>query len=798
MIQHYLKIAFRHVWRHKRYSVINILGLAVSLAAFWVIVLYVTDELSYDRYNTHADHIVRVAQHASWNGGKIDMALTSAPFADILKENYPEVDDAVRIDMEGGGIISYSGKKIKADDLIFADPSLFKIFTYQFLKGNATSALSTPQGIVLTRDLAEKLFGPLDNALGRTIYFDNNDGYKVTAIIEDIPQNSQLRFSGVRLLPTEPSMEWQNAHLYTYLLLHKGTDYRVLEKKITQFANNFLKKELSVTSYHLELQPLLSIHLHSQLQYEISSNGSITVVYIFIGIGLLILLIAIINYVNLSSALGMTRIREIGVRRIVGSNKREMIFLFITESVIITMMAMFLAIFIVALAMPSFNLLSGKDLSIWRFGIPLSIASLILLSLAIGILNGLYPALFLSRFQPVPALKGLIGNRARSQAFRKSLMIFQFVVTMVLICGSFVIYQQLRYLRNADLGFNKDQVLTFHVDDMQVRQKITALKAQLLQSPFIKGVAAAGNPIGNNDLGKFGYLYEQNDGTMADHTQMAEELIVDPDFLNTMEISLAAGRNLSRKHGTDSSNAVLINQSMVKALGWSHPIGKQIIKAENNSDKATPQTVVGVVKDFHTYSLQYKVSPLVMKMPTHDYEGDNVYVRLTAGKVNEGLAYLKKVYAQFDPSDPVTYHFLDENFSRQYEAEDRQGVIAGIFTALSIFIACLGLFGMVAFHTERRTKEIGVRKVLGATIFTIMRIISVDFLALVGSASLIAIPVAWWLMRKWLQNFAYRVNMPWWAFLVSAVTVLLIALLTISIQAFRAASTNPIESLRTE
>ncbi len=516
MLKNYLKTAFRNLSRHKGYAAINIMGLVFGLSAFWIIALYVADDLSYDRYNTNADRIVRVVQHASWDGGNLNIALTSPPFAPALKAEYPEIEDAVRIDPEGGGVITYNERKIKADDIIFADNNFFKIFTYRFLFGNASTAKDNPQSIVLTESLAAKLFGAAGNALNQTVYFDNHDGLTVIGIIKDVPGNSHLHFSAVRFLPANYTEGWQSSHIYTYLLLKKSANYKDLEKKLPQFAAKTIQKEMGVKDYRMELQPLTSIHLHSNLDYEISPNGSISRVYIFMAIALLVLIIAIINYMNLSTARSSSRVREVGVRKAIGSGRKHLAGMFISESVLVTILAAIISVFVVTFMLPFFNELSGRQLSIWRFGVLNTLVLFTIFSVLTGIISGIYPSLFLSRFKTIPALKGEMGNVTASIVFRKSLVIFQFVITIVMIAGSVIIYRQLQYALHTNLGFNKEQVLTFHIDDKNVRNQIPALKAKLLQSPLITGVAAAGNPIGNNDLGSYGYEFEKNDGSVSE------------------------------------------------------------------------------------------------------------------------------------------------------------------------------------------------------------------------------------------------------------------------------------------
>ena len=796
MLVNYCKSAIRNITRHKGYSIINIVGLMFGLAAFWLIVLYVADELSYDRYNSNASRIYRVAQHAAWNGNSMNIALTSAPFATHLKATFPEIENTVRINTEGGGTIEYGDKKIQADDMIFADSSIARVFSYTFLYGDAATALQKPSSTVLTESLANKIFGSADKAVNQTIYFENHFPNTVTAVIKDVPGNSHLRFSGIRSFSTEGQDAWQRFEVYTYLLLAKGTDVKKLESKLPAFAAATIQKEMGVKDYRMELQPLTDIHLRSNLDYELSANGSISRVYIFMAIALLVLLIAVINYMNLSTARSASRVREVGVRKAVGSGKRHLTGMFIAESILITLIAAVLAMVLASCMMGFFNQLTGKELSIWRFGVGNTLLILLVFSFLTGIACGIYPSVFLARFNTILALKGQMGNVTGSVLFRKSLVVIQFVITVVMIAGSFVIYRQLQFALHTSLGFNKEQVLSFHINDRSVRNKVTALKQQLLESPLVESAAAVGNPIGNNDLGKTGYFYELNDGSPSNGSKVMQELMVDADFLKTMDIRLVAGRNFSDAFPADKDGAVVVNETLVKELGWKAPIGKRILRTSNEGKE--PATVVGVIKDFHTYSLQHKVEPLVMSLPPATKDEDNIYVRIAKGKTTEAIAYIDKIYRSFDKSSPVDYRFLDENFAKQYNAEKKQGQIALIFTMLAVVIAGLGLFGLATFTAGQRKKEIGIRKILGASVASIVQMLSKDFLKLVAIAACISFPIAWFAMNKWLTGFAYRIDVSWWILLLSGFIAAAIALLTISIQAIKAAVANPVSSLRTE
>lgn len=797
MFRNYFKTATRNLIRNKTYSLINISGIAIGLTAFWLITLYVADELSYDRYHKNADRIFRVAQHTRWDGGDIHQASTSAPFAAALKAEYPEIKEATRILPEGGGIITYKDKKIEAGDIFFADNNLFTVFTYPFIAGDIKTSLSKPESIVLTESLARKLFGDPQKALNQTILFENNFGNTVTGIIKDVPENSHLRFSALRSLPAQFSGDWQNFNSYTYLLLAEGVNYKGLEAKLPQLAAKTIQKIMGVDEYRMELQPLTSIHLHSDLQVELSANSSSKRVYIFLAIAVLILMIAIINYMNLSTARSSTRIREVGVRKVLGSGRNHLMYLFITEAMLLTCIAAFIAYFLVNAFLPFFNTLANKNLVIWRFGTFYTVLTLISFALLTGISSGIYPALFLSRFKTIPSLKGQLGNQSNSILFRKSLVVFQFVVTVVMITGSLVIYQQLKYVANKDLGFNKDQVLTFHIHDQSVRSQVAAIKNQLLQSPLIQNVAVAGNPIGNNDIGTQGFTFEKEDGSFSTSTKLAEELLVDADYIPTLDMKLQQGRNFSTSMEGDKYGAALVNETLMKELGWKNAIGKRV-RFKFGKGETGERTIIGVVKDFHTFSLQHKIEPMVLMIPPITSMEDNLYVKIDRDKTAEALSFIEKVYKQFDKANPVSFRFLDQNFAQQYATEQKQEQLSLIFTVLAVFIACLGLLGLVGFTAQQRVKEIGIRKILGATIASITLMLTKDFIKLVCLAILIATPIAWFGMNKWLEDFVYRIHIGWQVFLASGLIAVFIAAGVVCIQAIKAAIVNPVKSLRTE
>ncbi len=798
MLSNYFKVALRNLFRSKIYSLINISGMAIGLAAFWLIALYVADELSFDRYHENASRIYRVAHHARWQGGDMHLAATSAPFANALKTEFPEIQQATRILREGGGIISYSNKSINVEDIFFCDANIFEVFTYPLIAGDPKTALARPNAIVLTESLARKFFDDPDKAINQVIHFENNYPNTVTGVMKDRPANSHLRFSAIRSLPVNFSGDWQNFNSYTYLLLAKGASHKKLESKLPEFAAKSIQKMMGIKEYRMELQPLTSIHLRSDLQAEVSAGNSMTRIFIFTAIAALILIIAIINYMNLTTARSSARIREVGVRKVVGSGRMQLIGMFITEAMVMILIAFFAAFFLVSLLLPYFNVIAEKNLDIWQFGTYTTLLVLIAFAVFIGIFSGSYPALFLSHFKTIPALKGQLGNLKNNILFRKSLVVFQFVITVAMIAGSIVIYRQLEYSYKKDLGFNKEQVLTFHIHDRAVRSQVPAIKTKLLQSPLIQGVAAAGNPIGNNDLGSNGFVFENNDGSFPEGTKMVQQLMTDADYISTLDIKIAAGRNFSPAIESDKNGSALINETLMKELGWKNPVGKRMRFKYDDKGSLGERTVIGVVKDFHTYSLQHKVEPLVMSMPPAASMEDNLYVKINTMKTKESLAYIENIYKQFDKSNPVEFNFLDQNFIRQYAAEEKQGTVLLVFTILVVFIACLGLFGLVTLTAAQRAKEIGIRKVLGASIGNIVTVLTKDLIKLVIIAFMIALPIIWFGMNKWLEDFQYRINISWWIFLIAGLSATFIAILTVSIQAARAAIANPVISLKSE
>jgi putative ABC transport system permease protein len=513
-------------------------------------------------------------------------------------------------------------------------------------------------------------------------------------------------------------------------------------------------------------------------------------------VGLLIFIIALINYINITTARASVRLREVAVRKIIGSNQKNLVGLFLTESIITVLFATSISLVLVALVMPLFNEVAGKQLFIWQFGTIRTLLYILAFSFVAGLIGGWYPAFFLSKFRTIPALKNQLGDVKAQTLFRKSLVTFQFAVTVVMITASLVIYLQLNYVLNTDLGFNKKQMLTFHLDSKEVREKVPALRTALLQTPMVKAVASAGSPIGNNDIGMMEYSVEKN-GVLDAHPNLAYGLTIDADFIPAMQIKLLEGRNFSKDIPSDS-NEVIVNEAFMRRQGWTSGMGKRMSRGKDSTGKIHFANIIGVVNDFHIYSLQHKIKPLIMELPKRTQDRYDLYVRLDEHNLPQALAFVEQTFRKFDAASPFGYHFLDQNFAAQYKAEEKQGQVLLAFTILTICIASLGLFGLITFTVGKRVKEIGIRKVLGASVGSMVSLLTGSLLKVVLLSMLLAIPLSWLIMNKWLEDFAYRIHLEWWMFALAGIISLTIAVVTLSFQAIKAAIANPVKSLRTE
>ncbi len=806
MIKNYFKIAFRNLIRNKAFSFINIFGLAIGLATCLIIMLFVQNELSYDRFNEKADRIVRVIFRGTVQGQKMNEANVMPPTAQTLKTDYPEVLEATRLRDYGRPRIKYGNKTYRDDAFAFVDSNFFSVFTIPFLAGDPKTALVQPNTLVITKALAKKYFGKEDPIGKMMTFIDGNTICKITGIIDKVPDNAHFHFDlfvSMSSLPEARSTSWMQSSFYTYLVLPTSYNYKKLEAKLPQVVvkymgpqflqsmgitlDQYLKKGNDIGLY---LQPLTDIHLHSDFAYDLGQAGDIRNVYIFGAIAIFMLIIACINFMNLSTAGASKRSREVGIRKVLGSLKQELVRQFLVESVLLSAIALVIALGLVYMGLPVFNKLAGKNLTLQFTSTPWVIPVLVLFSLLTGLLAGSYPAFYLSSFNPVAVLKGRFTSGKKSISLRSALVVFQFFISISLIICTTIVFNQLNYIQHIKLGYDKDQVVVIP-DTYLLGNKASLLRQQLLQDPRVARVSVSNylpaGPTGNNN-----YIVSADNNP----SQMQKTLRYDVDYeyIPTLGMEMAAGRNFSRDYATDSS-AVIINETAAKAFGLGkNALGHSLI--DPHKQVATKSLrIIGVVKDFHFKSLHELISPLVMVIGN---DGGTLIVK-TKTKDLPGLLFtMNKRWKELNADAPFAYSFLDERFKNTYQSEQTTGLILAIFAGLTIFVACLGLFGLATFTAEQRTKEIGIRKILGATLTGILSLLSKDFLKLVFIAFIIATPVAWLIMNKWLDDFAYRSPINLWIFIWAAFAASLVTIITISFQAIKAALSNPVKSLRSE
>ncbi|WKN41008.1 ABC transporter permease [Tunicatimonas pelagia] len=813
MIKNYLKIAFRNLLKQRFYSVINVLGLAIGLAVCLLIALFVLDEMSYDRYHTNADQIYRVRLSYSLGGQSGDFPIASAPLARTMAETYPEVENAVRFRAQGNYTVYRDDRAYQEEDVTYADSTLFTVFDIPLLHGNPETALTEMNSLVLCETSVEKYFGAdweQNPPLGETLLLGRDKTpYKITGIFEEIPTNSHFHFDvflSMVSLKDSQSEIWLSNNYYTYLLLREDANVTDVEEKLNetfetygapqleQYANASYEDFIASGNYfNYLLQPLTDIHLHSDLEHEIEANGDIRYVYIFSAIALFVLLIACFNFMNLSTARSAGRAKEVGIRKTLGSIRQQLITQFLAEALLVSFLALLLAILFAEVAIPFFNDLAGKQLTInylqtWYF-IPL----LLLAVTAIGLLAGSYPAFFLSAFRPASVLKGKLATKSGGRWLRNGLVVLQFGISITLITSTVVVYQQLNHIRNKKLGYDKEHVLVLH-NTFYLNKQAETFKNEALRQPGVTAATLTGHlpadPFNNNNNAIF-----PDNNPESDQTTTAPWFSVDYDYIPTMGMNIATGRNFSRDFATDST-AMIINEAAAKYFfGEDDPLGHKLSNFGEEPGSFTSYTVVGVVEDFHYSTLRQKIMPMVMIM------GNSISalsLRVQPEQVTATIAALEDQWNRFQPDLPFEYSFLDERFDNIYQAEQRLGTIFTIFCSLAIFIACLGLFGLAAYTAEQRTKEIGIRKVMGASVSSLVVSFSKDFTKLVLVALLVAIPTAYFLMNQWLADFAYRISLGASTFIIAGGIALLIAWLTISFQSIRAAVANPVDSLRNE
>lgn len=795
MIQHYLKIAIRNLQKHRAFSLINIAGLSIGLSCCLLMTLYVQHELSYDDFQAKGDRIVRLVMDYRAGGEEPHkVAYTSTKVMPSFKRNFPEVENGVRMSLRSR-YITQKGEMI-TEKMMYADSTFFDLFSFPLLQGSAKDALNGPNKIVLTRSSARKYFGSI-NPVGRTMLVGTNkDQYLVTGVIADCPSNSQIKYGSLAsfssLGETQEETYW-NANYITYLLLKNQNDIPKLQAKIPPF----MYKEMDLTGkdyFNYELEPFRTVHLHSPYA-GFEPNNNITYIYIVSAVALLMLMIACFTYVNLSTARSMERAREVGIRKVAGALKGQVFGQFIGESFILSFIALLLSLGLTLLLLPSFSDMSERQFTASSLFSSTTLWFSIGVVLCISGLAGSYPALVLSRFLPVKVLKGSFKNTSSGLWLRKSLIVFQFFVSAFLIVSAFIILQQLRFIQNTDLGFDKEHVLILPNDD-KIYAKLGTLKTEWKRNPDVVNIASAVN----NPTNIYGGYFITNDAMGEKGGVSINATPVDEDYVKTAGLQLVAGNDFTRQdivdasHETNTENIYhyIINETAAKQLGWTpkQAIGKRVYLGSQR-----PGLVKGVVKDFHSTSLHNTINAVVL---FNENWGSMLMVKIKGNNIPGTLSFIEKSWKQLVPHRPFTYHFLDEDYNAMYSADMRLGTILSIFTGIAVLLACLGLFGLSAYTIQQRAKEISVRKVLGASVSGIVVLLSKEFVQLVIISLLVAFPLAWWAMSIWLQDFAYRITLSPWLFAAAGVAALLIAFLTVSIKSVSSALSNPVKGLRSE
>jgi putative ABC transport system permease protein len=812
MFKNFLITIIRNFNRNKFYTVLNVIGLSVGLICAILIVLFIQEELSYDKYNVKHKRIIRLASDFTLNGKRDKIATSPMPFGPTFKQEFPEVEEFVRIQGSGRQQFKYKDKEFYEEKISYVDSSVFRVFSYKLLQGDPDKALTEPYTIVLNQTLAKKYFGDED-PIGKILIVGENRSFTVTGVMEDIPGNSHFRFRGFysmktlevlrgpeKFNSTEPITFW-SFNNYTFLLLKENTSKEVIESKFPLYYEKYMKSlgdQLGV-EYNLIVQNLADIHLKSDLQWD-SPTGNIKYIFILSVIAFFILSIAGINYMNMATARSTKRAREVGVRKVVGAHRDTLIRQFLMESLSLTILALLIAIIVVELILPFFNSLVDKDLVLTTSETPEILIFSIVLALILGVVAGSYPAFYLSSFHPAVILKGSTIKGKAGGLLRKFLVISQFTVSAIMISGTIIVGIQLNYMNNKDMGFSKEDVLVSIVRDSLVRTRIEPLKDELKKNPNINSVATSNNLIGF-DGSKTVHLFEGEEGMEQYALNFS---VIDFDYLDMMQMKIMQGRNFDRKIASDTSNAFIVNQAAARKFNWNeNAVGKKLqlgveLEGEEDDDRIMKGEVIGVVADFHYRPLRENIEPINFLVSEGADFRKVMYVKLNQENREETIKYIEKVWNEFSPKMSFNYFFLDEKLRENYDSEVRLTWIFSIFSLLSILIASLGLFGLSSFMAEQRTKELGVRKVLGASVNQLVQLLTKEFVRLILIANVVAIPIAYWAMNVWLNDFSYRIQISWWIFLLTLLVSLVIGIFTVSWQSYRAASADPVNAIKYE
>jgi putative ABC transport system permease protein len=790
MLKNLLNTAFRHILKHYGYSILNILGLTIGITSALFLIIYVFDEVSYDRYNKNADRIYRVSSKITEPDDQFTWIVAQIPFGPQVAKDYPEVQSFVRFIPMNRTLVKYEDKEFNEENFYYVDSTLFDIFTYKVKKGEVKTALVDPKKIIITEKIAARYFGNTD-PIGKTLTAGTNT-FEVTGVIEDVPENSHFSFDAVAARNNLPKQlgSWGNFGVFTYLLFPENYDIKPFETKIQAMYDAYMKTifESMKIRIEYELVPLTKIHLYSTNAGEPKPTGSITYVYIFAIVALFLVLIAAMNYMNLATARSTRRAREVGLRKVVGSRRGPLILQFIAESVAFTLIALIISIIILIILIPSFNMLAGKAFDLHIIHSPVVLLTLLAVVLVVGIFGGSYPAFFLSRFSPVVVLKGEITQGSAGSIFRKILVVIQFAVSVIMIICTLVVFKQINFLKNKDQGFDQANVLSLQLNDRNTIRKYPLLKESLLENQNIKYVTSTNSPIGEGS-GKVIFNVETDQGMTQKGVNFA---VVDHDFIDALGIKMAQGREFQLDMPSDTLTGVVVNETFVNRMGWKDPIGKKVELGDANTIRAR---VIGVMKDYHQTGMYNGIeSLLLVYRPLNNI----IYIKLTGNEIQPTITFIENKWKEIFPDQPFAYTFLSERFNRQFEADEKRGLIFTLFTILAILIASLGLFGLASYMVEQRTKEIGIRKVFGANEVIILRLVARDFLILVSIGIAIAIPVAFYFMNNWLQNYVYRTTVGIPLLIGASLITIAITILTISYKAYQAAVLNPASSVRTE
>ncbi len=784
-------IAIRNIFRDLSYSVINVLGLTIGITGSLLLIFYVFDELSFDRFHENADRIYRISSHITETDDAFDWAVTQVPLAPQLKTDYPEVEESVRLIQSGRHLYKNGELEFFEEEVSYADSNIFNVFTYPFLEGDPATALTEPNSIVLTKSFAQRYFGS-ESPIGKTLDREDENTYNVTGLIDDISENTNYEFSALisrNSLPEEYG-SWGSFHMYTYVLLQEGFDHKVFEAKLPELYTNHMAEIFERMGIKIEyaVLPITDIHLHSDFEGEPVPVGNISYVYIFIAIIALMLLIASINYMNLATARSTKRSREIGIRKVAGSSRVALIRQFLIESIILALIALIISLILCYLLLPAFNNISGKEIGFAYLGKTEILISILGIVLFTGLIGGSYPAFYLSSFRPTYIMKGT-RQAGRSQlSIRKILVILQFTLSTAMVISTWIVYDQLTYLKNKDLGFDKDNVVVLQLTTQEMSRMLPVFKNNLLENPQILNVGSANTRIGFGS-GKTIFRVETNEGMVE---RGINNFRADHDFIDAVGIKLIEGRDFSEDRPADTLLGVIVNETLANRLNWEDPVGK---KVQFGGDSINFAEVVGLIGDYYQFGLYNAMESIMFLYYPYNYV---VFVRVSGEGLTGTLDFIETQWNELYPGFPFDYSFLDESFNEQFEADEKRGVIFTFFSILTVLIACLGLFGLASFVAEQRTKEIGIRKVHGADANSIVSLLLKSFMVLILISIVAASAVSYFFAKDWLESFVHRTDIKWISFVLAAVVTIVITIITVGLHTLKASNINPADSLRYE